>query len=166
MTSLPEIEPALNRMTEALRTWMRDKPNPYMVGIRTGGVWVAQHLHSALGLESSPGILDIGFHRDDFSRAGMKPNVGPSALSEPVDGRDIILVDDVLHTGRTIRAALNELFDYGRPARVCLAVLVDRAGHELPIRADVAGMTLSLPSLERIKLSGPAPLRLLTGEAS
>ena len=166
MTPIPEIEPALNRMTEALRTWIQDKPNPYMVGIRTGGVWVAQHLHSALGLASSPGVLDIGFHRDDFAQVGMDPKVGPSALSEPVDGRDIILVDDVLHTGRTIRAALNELFDYGRPARVCLAVLVERTGRELPIRADVAGMTLSLPSRERIKLSGPAPLQLLTGEAS
>ena len=166
MTPIPEIEPALNHMTEALQTWMQDKPDPYMIGVRTGGVWVAQRLHAALDLASPLGVLDIGFHRDDFAQVGMNPKVRPSALPEPVDGRNLILVDDVLHTGRTIRAALNALFDYGRPGRVHLAVLVDRDGHELPIRADVAGMTLPLAPHERVKLSGPAPLRLLTGEAS
>ena len=133
---------------------------PLMVGIHTGGVRLAERLHRALGLSEPLGRLNISFYRDDFTRIGVHPQVKPSHLPVDVEGRDILLVDDVLHTGRTIRAALNEIFDYGRPARVWLAVLVDRDGRELPIQADVVGVKLALAEGQQVKLSGPEPLNL------
>ena len=114
--------------------------DPALVGIHTGGVWIAERLRQQLGVTTPLGQLDIAFYRDDFSRIGINPRVRPSELPFDVDGRHLVLVDDVLHTGRTIRAALNELFDYGRPASVLLAVLVDRGGRELPIEAHAAGV--------------------------
>ena len=132
-----------------------------MIGIHSGGVWVAERLHTLLGLVEPLGKLDISFYRDDFTRIGLNPAVRPSQLPFTVDERHIILVDDVLYTGRTIRAALNEIFDYGRPDSVTLAVLVDRGGRELPIQADVVGSTMSLSSHEHVKLSGPMPLQLI-----
>ena len=112
-----------------------------MVGIHTGGVWVAQRLCATLGW-AAPATLDVSFYRDDLARAGLPARVRPSTLPD-LDGRAVLLVDDVLYTGRTVRAALGELFDYGRPALVRLAVLVDRGGRELPIGPDVVGMTLT-----------------------
>ena len=106
--------------------------DPRIVGIHSGGVWLAEHLRTALGLTEGIGTLDISFYRDDFTRVGMNPTVRPSRIPWDVEGRHLILVDDVLYTGRTIRAALNELFDYGRPASVTLVVLVSRNGRELP----------------------------------
>ena len=105
-------------------------------------------------------MLDISFYRDDFTRIGMNPQVKPSQLPFTLDDRNIILVDDVLHTGRTIRAAMNELFDYGRPASILLATLVERSGRELPIEANVVGLTMELGCGEQVKLSGPEPLAL------
>ncbi|MCW9089175.1 MAG: bifunctional pyr operon transcriptional regulator/uracil phosphoribosyltransferase PyrR [Gammaproteobacteria bacterium] len=134
--------------------------NPCMIGIHTGGAWVAEALHRRLGIGEPLGTLDISFYRDDFSRIGMHPQVKPSNLPFEVEDRSIILVDDVLQSGRTIRAALNEIFDYGRPARVVLAVLVDRSGRELPIQPDVSGFQISLGPHEQIKLNGPEPLSL------
>jgi pyrimidine operon attenuation protein/uracil phosphoribosyltransferase len=134
--------------------------DPAMIGIHTGGLWVARYLHEALGIVESLGSLDISFYRDDFTRIGIHPDVRPSVLPFEVEDRHIILVDDVLHTGRTIRAALNEIFDYGRPASVTLAVLVYRDGHELPIAADATGHRIKLPAGAHIKLSGPEPLTL------
>lgn len=136
--------------------------DPLMVGIHTGGVWIAEALHKQLAMQHPLGALDISFYRDDFTRIGMHPKVKPSKLPFSVDDRHIILVDDVLHTGRTIRAALNEIFDYGRPATVHLIVLVDRSGRELPIQADIAGKQVDLKAGEHIKLSGPEPLKLNT----
>jgi len=133
---------------------------PVMVGIQTGGVWIAERLHKLMGLKTPLGHLNIAFYRDDFSRIGLHPQVTPSSLPFSVEDQHIILVDDVLHTGRTIRAALNEIFDYGRPARVTLAVLIERSGKELPICADVIGKSMSLKSWEHVKLSGPEPLAL------
>ena len=101
---------------------------PILIGIHTGGAWLAERLQAILNLPSPLGTLDISFYRDDFSRVGLNPEVKTSNLPVAVDDRDIILVDDVLHTGRTIRAALNEIFSYGRPERVCLAVLIERPG--------------------------------------
>ena len=135
--------------------------NPALVGIHTGGVWVAKRLRQRLGIATPLGQLDISFYRDDFSRIGVNPQVRPSELPFDVDGRHLVLIDDVLYTGRTIRAALNELFDYGRPASVLLAVLVDRGGRELPIEANVAGSRLELPPDQHIQLTGPEPLQLL-----
>jgi pyrimidine operon attenuation protein/uracil phosphoribosyltransferase len=138
----------------------RQLSNPLMIGIRTGGVWVAEHLHQRLGISEPLGLLDISFYRDDFSQIGMHPNVKPSHLPHQVDGRDIILIDDVFYTGRTIRAALNEIFDYGRPANVLLAVLLERDGRQIPIRPDCNGAACHLEAEQRIKLTGPEPLAL------
>lgn len=139
--------------------------DPVMVGIHTGGVWVAQALHRRLGLEPPLGELDITFYRDDFSRVGLHPQVKTSNLPFQLDGRHVILVDDVLYTGRTVRAAMNELFDFGRPASVTLVVLVERGGRELPIEAQVVGRHLQLPAGREVKLSGPEPLELHVVEA-
>lgn len=123
-----------------------------MIGIHTGGLWVAEQLHKKLKLKQPLGALNISFYRDDFTRIGMHPQVQPSILPFNVDDQHIILVDDVLHTGRTIRAALNEIFDYGRPASVILAVLVERDCRELPISADVTATQISLSQNQHIKL--------------
>jgi pyrimidine operon attenuation protein/uracil phosphoribosyltransferase len=131
-----------------------------MIGIHTGGVWVAEQLHQLLEIKQPLAQLDISFYRDDFSRIGMNPQVKPSQLPTSVDDCHIILVDDVLHTGRTIRAALNEIFDYGRPATVTLVVLGERSGRELPIQADVVGQHIQLGEHEHVKLTGPDPLKL------
>ena len=134
--------------------------NPTMIGIRTGGVWIAEKLHTMMDLPEPLSTLNINFYRDDFSRAHLNPEVGPSDIKINIKDRNIILIDDVLHTGRTIRAALNEIFDYDRPARVLLAVLIDRGGRELPIAPDVLGETITLDKDKDIKLRGPDPLRL------
>jgi len=131
---------------------------PVMIGIRTGGVWVAEKLHQKLELKDPLGLLDISFYRDDFSQIGINPNVKPSQLPVAIEGRDIILVDDVFYTGRTIRAALNEIFDYGRPNQVILAVLIERNGKQIPLSPDCAGASITLEAGQRIKLTGPEPL--------
>ena len=134
--------------------------NPLMIGIQRGGVWVASQLHHKLALKDPLGELNIAFYRDDFSKIGIHPEVRPSKLSTNLDGRHVILVDDVLHTGRTIRAAMNEIFDYGRPASIILAILIERSGRELPVHADIIGKTITLKAGEHVKLSGPEPLAL------
>jgi len=134
--------------------------DPAMIGIHTGGVWVAARLHEMLAIPAPLGSLDISFYRDDFTRLGMNPVVRPSQLPFSIDDRHIILVDDVLHTGRTIRAAMNELFDYGRPASILLATLVERDGRELPVQANVVGSHVTLTAKQHIKLLGPDPLKL------
>ncbi len=157
-----DIEAIITDMARQLRERFAERgiDQPLMVGIHTGGVWVAERLHRLLDLQDELGRLDISFYRDDFTRIGLNPVVKPSQLPA-VDNRHIVLVDDVLQTGRTIRAALNELFDYGRPASVMLAVLAERSGRELPIEPDVAGLRPDLEPVERIKLSGPEPLGLV-----
>ena len=161
MSDAVDVDAALAQMVEALRPLLTHTDGEVaMVGIRTGGVWVAERLHRELALRSRLGALNINFYRDDFTQVGMHPQVTPSNLPFSVDGTHIILVDDVLYTGRTIRAALNELFDYGRPARVTLAALVARDGRELPIQADVVGVQLSLSKNQHIKLNGPEPLEM------
>ena len=156
--AIADVETLLEGMTQQLKALQVEEP--LMIGIHTGGVWVAEQLHRNLQLQQPLGSLDISFYRDDFSRIGMNPEVKPSNLPFDVEGRNIILVDDVLQTGRTIRAALNEIFDYGRPARVILAVLLERSGHELPIRADVAGSQIDLAADEQVKLTGPDNMSL------
>jgi pyrimidine operon attenuation protein / uracil phosphoribosyltransferase len=160
MSNAIDVEALLAQMTNALRPLVKADPDVGMIGIRTGGVWVAERLHRALGLQSGLGALNINFYRDDFTRIGMHPQVTPSDLPFGVEDRHIILVDDVLFSGRTIRAALNELFDYGRPAHVTLATLVARNGRDLPIQADVVGTQLTLTADQYIKLNGPEPLEL------
>ena len=134
---------------------------PLMIGVKTGGAWVANLLHRQLKYKEPPGELNIAFYRDDFSTLGMHPEVSPSQLCIDVNDRHIILVDDVLYTGRTIRAAMNEIFDYGRPASITLVVLVDRSSNrELPIQADIIGKSIALNAEEHVKLHGPEPLML------
>ncbi len=163
MTKAVDIDILLKDLAERLKLHLVElgAEKPLMIGIHSGGVWVAEQLHQQLALHDPLGHLDISFYRDDFSRIGMNPQVKPSHLPFNVDDRHIILVDDVLYTGRTIRAALNEIFDYGRPASVSLAVLIDRGGRELPIEANVSGLKMDLGSGENVKLQGPQPLSLI-----
>lgn len=160
MTETYDIPALIDQMGEKLRQLITIDAQTLMVGIHTGGVWIARALHEKLAIQEPLGVLDISFYRDDFTRIGMNPQVKPSQLPFSLDDRDILLVDDVLHTGRTIRAAMNELFDYGRPASITLAVLVERSGRELPIEANVVGLHMSLGPGEHVKLSGPEPLAL------
>lgn len=159
---LPAIEPLLEALVAHTRARLAEHNivEPQLVGIHSGGVWLARHLSDRLGLGGAIGELDISFYRDDFTRIGMHPTVRPSRIPFEVEGRHLLLVDDVLYTGRTIRAALNELFDYGRPASVTLAVLISRNGRELPIEAGACGARLALPAQQQVKLRGPSPLRL------
>ncbi len=162
MTQSVDSDKVLNDLADRLKVHLSQLgvDAPLMIGIHSGGVWVAERLHQMLGVTDPLGHLDISFYRDDFSRIGMNPQVKPSHLPFNVDDRHIILVDDVLFTGRTIRAALNEIFDYGRPSAVSLAVLIDRGGRELPIEANVSGLKIELAAGENIKLKGPEPLSL------
>ena len=116
-----------------------------LVGVHTGGVWLAERLKRDLDVAAPVGILDVSFYRDDFDQSGLKPDVRPSQIAFDVVGSHILLVDDVLNTGRTVRAAMNEIFDYGRPAKIDLAVLIDRGGRELPVAAGIVGATIELP---------------------
>tara|TARA_R110001592_G_scaffold172752_1_gene411257 strand:+ start:1128 stop:1628 length:501 start_codon:yes stop_codon:yes gene_type:complete len=155
-----DVEELLTSIGDELATHPAMTTDAAIIGVRTGGVWVAQRLHERFGLEHPLGELNIAFYRDDFSRIGLHPTVEPSNLPFDVDDRHLILVDDILYTGRTIRAAMNEIFDYGRPASITLVVLVERDGRELPIRADIAGTRLGLAPSEHVKLLGPDQLRL------
>ena len=123
-----------------------------LIGIHTGGVWLAERLHQELAITQPLGMLDVSFYRDDFDKIGLHAQIKPSEIPFEVEGAHILLVDDVLHTGRTIRAAINELFDYGRPASVSLATLVDRGGRELPIAAQYTGIALKLPTDKMLEL--------------
>lgn len=165
---MQDVEPLIQHMAEDLKTLLATRSilNAALVGIHTGGVWIAERLQTLMGITDPLGSLDISFYRDDFSRIGMNPQVRPSHLPFDVDGRHIILVDDVLYTGRTVRAALNELFDYGRPDSILLAVLVDRGGRELPIEANVVGTKLNLQPHENVKLIGPRLLKLVVQKRS
>lgn len=162
-----EIESLVEEMASGIRSRLQSQniKEPLMVGIHTGGAWIAGRLHRLLGLSEPLGTLDISFYRDDFTRIGINPQVRPSSVPFSLDDRHIILVDDVLQSGRTIRAAMNELFDYGRPASIMLAVLVERSGRELPIQPAVVGTRPPLKPKQHITLTGPDPLALVIGES-
>jgi len=149
--SLPDPEALVRELAERMRD--RITPDAGLVGIFTGGVWVAERLHRALGASTPLGMLAVTLHRDDFGRIGLHRESRRSQIPFAVDGREIVLVDDVLHTGRTIRAALNELFDFGRPRAVRLAVLADRGGRELPVAADFLGAEVAVGGDEELVLS-------------
>ena len=150
-----DVEILLSEMTEKLQNIIKDKKldDPVMVGIHSAGVWIAEHLHESLKIKEELGELNINFYRDDFSRIGLHPQIQPSKLPFSLENKHIILVDDVLYTGRTIRAAMNELFDYGRPASITLAVLIDRGNRELPVEAQVVGFKQLMESRSYFKLS-------------
>lgn len=153
--SLPDAETLYTELVKKIRADSDKRGKRFaLVGIHTGGAWLAERLFQDLstpqplesqGLAEQLGMLSVSFHRDDFDRIGLHALKKSSNIPFPVDGAHILLVDDVLQSGRTIRAAINELYDYGRPASISLAILVDRGGRELPICAQYTGITLELP---------------------
>ena len=155
-----EIPSLLTKLERELKALIikRELKDPIMIGIHSGGVWIAEQLHQRLNIKEPLALMDISFYRDDFSQLHIHPKVKPSQLPSHMEGRDIILVDDVFYTGRTIRAALNEIFDYGRPNQVVLGVLIERDGRQIPLQPDCAGCTITLPAGQRIKLTGPGDL--------
>lgn len=160
--SLPEPAVLLDNMASAIRqNFPVMDDNLVMIGIHTGGTWVANELYKRLNFTTPLGQLDISFYRDDFTQNGLHPQVKSSDLPD-IEGKTIILVDDVIMSGRTIRAAMNELFDYGRPEKILLVCLLDVGHRELPIQADIIGQVINRPFDQRIKLSGPEPLTLST----
>ena len=128
------------------------RPGMRLVGVTSGGVWLAERLQRDMGLAERPGVISSSMHRDDFARRGMTAGA-QTQIDFDVNDASIMLLDDVLYTGRTIRAVINELFDFGRPASVKLAVLVDRGGRELPIQADVCAARVALPVTQSLALA-------------
>ena len=157
-----EVSELLNNLETELKQTLvaRRVVDPLMIGIRTGGVWIAEIMHARLAINEPLGLLDSSFYRDDFAQIGVHANVKPSHLPTNMEGRDIILIDDVFCTGRTIRAALNEIFDYGRPHQVILAALIERGGKQIPITPDCVGTRMTLQAEQRIKLINP-PLSIV-----
>lgn len=162
MTTNYDVPQYLGQMTNDLKDYIDEKniENPVMVGVHSAGVWLANVLHKNLALNEPLGELNISFYRDDFSRIGLHPQIKPSKLPISLENRHIILVDDVLYTGRTVRAAMNELFDYGRPASITLVVLIDRGGRELPVAAQIVGFQQQLSSDSYFELSDSENLEL------
>ncbi len=148
---LPDPETLVRELAERMRGAIA--ADAALVGIYTGGAWVAERLHRALGLATPLGVLAVTLHRDDFGRIGLHRESRRSQIPFAVDNREVVLVDDVLHTGRTLRAALNEIFDFGRPRAVRLAVLADRGGRELPVSADFVGARVEVAADEELVLS-------------
>ncbi len=162
MSNLPDADVLIAALVAALKPSITRETG--MIGIVTGGAWLAERLHRELGLIVPLGRLDISFYRDDFSSSGLNASVKPSQVPFSVDDRDILLVDDVLYTGRTTRAALNEIFDYGRPQSVRLVVLADRDERQLPIAAQFVGAVIKVPAGKKLQLerddAGKLSLRL------
>lgn len=157
LSKLPDAEAQCAQLAELIRPQL--SPDTALVGIHSGGVWVARRLRELLGESVFPdeiGLIDVSFYRDDFGAKGLHPQIKPTSIPFDVEGRPLILVDDVLYTGRTTRAAINELFDYGRPASIQLAVLADRGGRELPIGADYCTWQIDLGKHEELVLEADA----------
>ncbi len=160
--NLPDVEAMCTELGDKLQQLIASKhlEDPMLVGIRSGGVWVAQRLQRQLTGQDEISTLNISFYRDDFTRNGLHPNVEGSDLLESIEDRHVILIDDVIMSGRTIRAAMNELFDYGRPASIHLLTLLDIGHRELPVQPDICGARLELADNQQVKLHGPEPLTL------
>jgi len=139
-----------------VKTGLAGVANVAIVGIHSGGAWLAERLAADLGLLPRLGVIDVSFYRDDYAQKGLHADVKPTQIGFDVTGATILLVDDVLYTGRTTRAAINELFDYGRPARIMLAALVDRGGRQLPVAADFVAASVTLPSTQALVLQRAA----------
>ena len=158
MIKLPDAE----RLCEQLAAELRPKlgAQSAMSGLYTGGAWLAERLHKRLGLAEPLGLMDVAFYRDDYHAQGLHRDPKRTRVPFDVSGRDLLLVDDVLYTGRTVRAAMNELFDYGRPASISLVVLADRGGRQLPICAQYCGAKVEVPAGMRLRLKREADGRL------
>ena len=150
MTSIPDAEALYLELLRGVKALMH--ADTRLVGITSGGAWLVERLHKDLGIPGTPAVISSAMHRDDFARRGLAASA-QTVLPFDVNGADVLLLDDVLYTGRTIRAVLNELFDFGRPARVRLAVLVDRGGRELPVAADFAAARFELPPGQLLALA-------------
>ena len=150
MNKLPEAEILLPKLAAELKAGVT--PATAMIGLYTGGAWLAERLHTLLGLKDPLGLMDIAFYRDDYAKEGLKHDPKRTKIPFEVEGRDLLLVDDVLYTGRTVRAAMNELFDYGRPRSISLVVLADRGGRQLPIAAQHVGAVVEVPKGKRLRL--------------
>jgi pyrimidine operon attenuation protein/uracil phosphoribosyltransferase len=148
--SLPDAETLLAQLIEQMRPQLG--ANACLVGIHTGGAWLAERLHAALSVKNPLGSIDVSFYRDDYGSRRLNPSIKKSEIPFEVEGAHIVIVDDVLYTGRTIRAAINELFDYGRPNCIELAVLADRGGRELPVAPDYCAHTLHLAASQTLVL--------------
>lgn len=149
-TRLPDAEEVCERLAQELRPLVG--PKTAMVGLYTGGAWLAERLHAMLGIDAPLGLMDIAFYRDDYAARGLKHDPKRTRIPFDVNGAELLLVDDVLYSGRTVRAAMNELFDYGRPASIRLVVLADRGGRELPICAQHCGAKVDVPAGQRLRL--------------
>jgi len=155
-----DAEALYTTLLAQVRSGLAGAEQPAIVGIHSGGAWLAERLAADLGLGQRLGFIDVSFYRDDYARKGLHADVKPTQIGFDVDQATILLVDDVLYTGRTTRAAINELFDYGRPARIMLAALVDRGGRELPIGADFVATSVTLPAAQALDLQRGADGRL------
>lgn len=156
------LEDLMEQLIAHLNSYMQANAiaHPVMVGIHRSGVWLARELHRRMEMREELGELNVSFYRDDFERSGLPVQTEPSRLPFSIEDRHIILVDDVIHSGRTVRAAMNELFDYGRPASIILSVLVVRKQRELPIEPQVYAMKEEPGEEFSYKISGPEPLEM------
>ena len=154
MTKLPEAEKLCAQLVAELKPHIG--PKTAMVGLYTGGAWLAERLHKDLALQTPLGLMDIAFYRDDYSARGLKRDPKRTKIPFDVNGAELLLIDDVLYSGRTVRAAVNELFDYGRPASISLVVLADRGGRQLPICAQYCGAKVDVPGGMRLRLNREA----------
>lgn len=148
---LPNPETLLSDITTKITALI--KPDTAIVGIHSGGVWLMQRILASLEQAVPHGTLDAALYRDDFAQRGLKNQSQATNIAFDVQGKHIILIDDIFYTGRTTRAAINELFDFGRPASITLAVLINRGGAELPIQPQIVGATIPLTSNQRFQLS-------------
>jgi len=168
MKTLPEAEKLCQELVRELKP--RIGPKTAMVGLYTGGVWLAERLHKDLGIKTPLGLMDIAFYRDDYAARGLKHDPKRTKIPFDVNGAELLLVDDVLYSGRTIRAAMNELFDYGRPQSIALVVLADRGGRQLPIAAQHVGAQVEVPPGKKLRLkrdpAGKLALALETDRAA
>jgi pyrimidine operon attenuation protein/uracil phosphoribosyltransferase len=147
-----DAEALYRALLEQVRAGIKGVEDAAIVGIYSGGAWLAERLAQDLGLDQRLGFIDVSFYRDDYAKKGLHPEVKPTQIGFNVDGATIVLVDDVLYTGRTTRAAINVLFDYGRPACIKLAALLDRGGRELPVSADYVGERVTLDAGQSLAL--------------
>jgi pyrimidine operon attenuation protein/uracil phosphoribosyltransferase len=150
MSTLPDAEQLCVQLADLIRPALT--PKTAMIGLYTGGVWLAERLHALLGIGEPLGTMDIAFYRDDYHQQGLARDPKRTKIPFSIEGRDVLLIDDVLYTGRTVRAAMNELFDYGRPGRIALAVLAERGGRQLPICAQFCGARIEVPAGARLRL--------------